>query len=42
MKPKYQQDTDYINNWWKPKASNDIQNYWNKTESNQESLFILI
>jgi len=39
MKPKYQQDTDYINNWWKPKA---IKRYTNLLEQNRikpESLF---
>ena len=39
MKPKYQQDTDYINNWWKPKA---IKRYTKLLEQNRikpESLF---
>jgi len=39
MKLKYQQDTDYINNWWKPKA---IKRYTNLLEQNRikpESLF---
>lgn len=39
MKQKYQQDTDYINNWWKPKA---IKRYTNLLEQNRikpESLF---
>ena len=39
MKPKYQQDTDYINNWWKPKA---IRRYTKLFEDNRikpDSLF---
>jgi hypothetical protein len=39
MKPKYQQDTDYINNWWKPKA---IKRYTKLLEQNRikpDSLF---
>lgn len=39
MKPKYQQDTDYINNWWKPKAIRRYTKLFDDNRIKPDSLF---
>ena len=39
MKPKYQQDTDYINNWWKPKAIRRYTKLFDDNRIKSDSLF---
>ena len=39
MKPKYQQDTDYINNWWKPKAIRRYTKLFDDNRVKPDSLF---